>query len=132
MWDTTTVKIDISTLLYGKTTVVLENIQYQRLKMTIELNTLTVKFYPMIDIIAEDLGENSPPVSGIELEIAYDFQKLDVFNSAPIIKGELINNYPGMDLLIDELGEGSITITIVVTEGFNSFGLTGTGILFSI
>jgi hypothetical protein len=54
MWDTTTVKIDISTLLYGKTTVVLENIQYQRLKMTIELNTLTVKFYPMIDIIAED------------------------------------------------------------------------------
>ena len=94
------------------------------------VETSSSKF--QIDIIAEDLGENSPPVSGIELEIAYDFQKLDVFNSAPIIKGELINNYPGMDLLIDELGEGSITITIGVTEGFNSIGLTGTGILFSI
>ena len=84
-----------------------------------------------IDVYAEELGTGSP-VSGIALEIQYDSQQLALYGSDPIIKGAFLSDYSGTDLLIEELETGTITVNIGVTEGFNSTGLTGTGVLFSI
>jgi len=84
-----------------------------------------------IDVYAEELGAGSP-VSGIALEIHFDSQKLALNGSDPIIKGAFLSDYSGTDLLIEELETGTITVNIGVTEGFNSTGLAGTGVLFSI
>ena len=59
-------------------------------------------------------------------------QQISLYGSDPIIKGEFLSNYSGMDLLIDEIETSSIKVNIGVTEGDSTTGLTGTGILFSI
>ena len=84
-----------------------------------------------IDVYAEELGAGSP-VSFIKLEIRYDSQILNVFGQNPISEGDFLSNYSGMNLLIEEIETGSITVNIGVAEGTSSTGLIGTGILFSI
>jgi len=87
----------------------------------------------VIDIYAEELEENTP-ISGVELEVQYDSQFIILPPGAedPISKGELLLNHSGINLLIDEISEGSIKLNIGVSEGTNFTGLTGTGILCSI
>ena len=85
----------------------------------------------VIDIYAEEL-EESAPISGVELELQYDPQQITLFGSNPITKGELLLNYSGINLLIEELEPTSIKVNIGVSEGTDFTGLTGTGILCSI
>jgi hypothetical protein len=53
-WNTTSLKIDIGNDLYGTEQIVSETTHFQRIKMIIELNSLTIKFYPSVNIEGTD------------------------------------------------------------------------------
>ena len=81
-----------------------------------------------IDLYAEEIPGNQA-VAAMEIQIGYDDQKLEYRN---ISKGELLTNYPGIDIFIEEHTTGNLTINIGVTEEGSDEGLMGTGSLFSI
>jgi len=91
---------------------------------------ITVKENSVFDIhvYAEEISEDGA-VAGMEIQLEYDDQTLQY---REISKGQLLTDYLGTNIFIDEHTSGDLTITIGITEEGSNEGLMGTGSLFSI